>query len=82
MMDKKIQKLFDKVDALKAMYTNHFGQTLPDKIIGWWDPTNISNYPDELSNGVDQMEKDILNAIKSNTPIGEIPADKWKKLIF
>lgn len=79
---KTIQDLFAKTEAIKVSYEQHFNTSFPERIIGWWDPLNITQYPDELVKGVAEMEKDVNAAIAGDRPLPEIPIDQWNKMIF
>lgn len=79
-MDSEI--LLNKANGLQIKYEKHFNASFPHNIVGWWDPVNIIDYPDELEKGVNQMEKDINKAIKTNTPLEEIPETQIDKIFF
>lgn len=78
----KVDNLFSKAERLKSDYERHFNTSFPERITGWWNPLNIALYPDELEKGVEKMSRDIEKAIKTNTPIEEIPEELYKGIIF
>lgn len=81
-MDAEINELLQVSEDLKHKYEKHFNVPFPNKIIGWWDPVNIVDHPEELKAGVDQMKKDIEKAIATDTPIKEVPEEQWQKIKF
>lgn len=74
--------LFKKSRDLELEYEAHFEIPFPQRIVGWWDPMNITLYPEELEKGVAEKEKEIRHAIRNNKPIEEIPEDLWRTTIF
>ncbi|WP_086348525.1 hypothetical protein [Candidatus Enterococcus clewellii] len=78
----EVDKLFKEADTLKQNYRNHFNMDIPDNIIGWWNPLNIADHPEELEAGIKAMAEDVQQAIDTNTPIEEIPIESWEKIIF
>lgn len=81
-MDAEIKALNDRISELEHRYEEHFNVPFPNRIIGWWDPVNIVDHPEELKAGVDQMKKDIEKAIATDTPIKEVPEEQWQKIKF
>ncbi|HFE9852640.1 TPA: hypothetical protein ACGBG5_003229 [Enterococcus faecalis] len=73
-------ELIKKSDSLKKEYENHFNTTFPERIVGWWNPVNIT--AQEMAIGIKAMEKDIKKAIRTDTPIEEMPEELWKTIIF
>jgi hypothetical protein len=76
------EKLLNEASELQIKYERHFKTKFPERIVGWWDPTNINEHVDELASGVKQMRKDVENAIYTNVPLEEIPKDEFEKIIF
>ncbi|WP_054749702.1 hypothetical protein [Lacticaseibacillus thailandensis] len=70
-----------QINLIKRAYEDHFGAPFPERIIGWWDPLHIEQHPDELEQGVKDMTRDVNEAIDSNTPIPELTAEEWSKII-
>ena len=81
-MKQDIQSLFEIADGLRDEYQKHFHSAFPERIIGWWDPLHILDSQEELEQGIAKMKKDVEKAIKTNTPIKEIPKEIWEKMIF
>lgn len=77
-----IQEMLNEANQLRTKYEQHFKTKMPSRIIGWWDPVNIVNNPDELSRGLRNMEQDINKAIMTNTPFKEIPEKIWNDIVF
>lgn len=77
-----VNELLQQSRQLMSDYEKHFNTPFPQRIVGWWNPLNITDHPDELKQGVQQMTKDIQKAIQTNEPIVEIPEDQWVKMIF
>ncbi len=55
---------------------------MPSRMIGWWNPVNIVNYPDQLNNGLRAMAHDINEAILTNKPFKEVPKKIWDDINF
>lgn len=81
-MESKIQEMFDQIEKLKSLYEKHFKRSFPQRIIGWWDPLNIVDNPDELAHGLKEMQRDITTSIDTDTPIEEMTEEEWNHLIF
>lgn len=81
-MQQDIKSLLKSADSIKAEYREHFNTEFPDRIVGWWDPLHVEHHPEELEHGITEMKKDVEKAIKTNTPIEEIPEEIWKNMIF
>lgn len=78
----EINKLLKTSEQLKLEYEKYFNTKFPERIIGWWDPVNIEQHPEELAHGIKKMEHAIKQAIKTNTPIEDIPKEQWDHIIF
>jgi hypothetical protein len=80
-MSFKTQEEFNQaVLDLEKQYQTHFGQPIPDKIIGWWDPLDWSM--EAANKGYRSMKDDVEVAIETNTPISPIPDDLWDTMVF
>lgn len=70
-----------RMEAAEKKYIEYFG-SFPERIMSWGDPLKSysdTKYWDEC---VADMEKDVEQAIASDTPFKEIPEDIWKQIIF
>lgn len=79
---KSVDELLKESEWIKKEYESHFKTNFPDQIIGWWDPVNIVDYPEELAAGVKSMQKDVKKAIKTNIPIKNMSNEEWNNIIF
>lgn len=70
-----------RIEAAEKKYAEHFGK-FPERIIGWWDPLVLPSNTKYWDECVADMEKDVEQAIASDTPFEEIPEDIWKQIIF
>lgn len=77
-----LDELNKQITEIRQAYLQHFGKPIPQRIIGWWDPLHIEEYPDELRDGVKAMRKDVQHAIATNTPIAEIDEETWNTIVF
>ena len=75
-------ELSKTVDELRAEYEKHFNTNFPSRIFGWWDPLLLDDEPELFAKGVRAMKRDVKKAIRTNTPISEIPEEEWKHIIF
>lgn len=76
-----ISDLIKESEKLQLLYVHHFKTEFPNRI-AWWDPREISSYPEELRLGVQQMRIDVKNAIKNNEPIQEMSKEEWDMIVF
>lgn len=79
---RELTKITQQINQIEAKYEAHFKMPFPKRIIGWWAPDNITDYPDELRRGVKQMARDVNRAILTNQPIKELSEKQWQKIIF
>lgn len=63
-----MNKLLQKSVKLEEKYKEHFGKPLPNNLVWWWDPLHADDI-EMLAEGVQQMETDINNAIRTNKEI-------------
>ena len=70
-----------RIEAAEKKYADHFG-SFPERIIGWWDPLVLPSDTKYWDKCVADMEKDVEQAIASDTPFEQIPKDIWEQIIF
>lgn len=61
-----MDELMQKSIQLREKYQEHFDEPIPDSM-NWWNPVNIAENQAELQAGMKQMEKDIGQAIRTDT---------------
>ena len=71
------------VKKLEADYENAFGEPIPSKILGWWDPLHLHTYSmTELATAYARMAHDVQAAITTMHPIMPVSDKLWDMTIF
>ena len=70
----------DKFKLLEDKYEQHFKVSFPTRIIGFWDPLNITL--EEANIGYEEMAKAVNEAIAKNEPFEELSPKLWDSIIF
>ncbi|KRN29227.1 hypothetical protein IV38_GL000107 [Lactobacillus selangorensis] len=66
-----IDSMIKKSLELNEKYKEHFKKEIPDSVV-WWDPFNISSYPNEFKSGLEAMERDVNKAIATDVPFEDV----------
>lgn len=77
---KNFDEFGQAVRDLKLEYEKHFDTKFPERIIGWWDPFNLTL--EEANEGYEAMKRDVYAAIETNTEIESIPIELWNQIVF
>ena len=77
---KTLEEFPIETKKLEKQYENHFGVAYPDRIIGFWDPLNITL--EEANIGYEEMAKAVNEAIAKNEPFKELSPELWDSIVF